>query len=149
MEGGLTWRSAVCGGHEMRRGRHYATFTLRSGQGCIAMLGVVGPGFDPTSTSFDSAVVAAESPQGWVLYTSNCCLYQSDRASELEWEGPSLPANGGLKVGDVVVRPPRCAAPCRVLRGCGRCVQAMVLDLMKVSMLFGPRQRLSREFKNQ
>ena len=27
---GASWKSVVCGEHEMRRGRHFATFTLRS-----------------------------------------------------------------------------------------------------------------------
>ena len=41
---GDDYLSAVCGDHEMRRGRHYATFTLRA-QDDVLMLGVVGAGF--------------------------------------------------------------------------------------------------------
>ena len=59
------WRSAVCGGHEMRRGRHCATFTLRSLDGGAAILGVVGVGFDPTSSGR-----AYASSEGWMLCTS-------------------------------------------------------------------------------
>ena len=40
-DGGTPLRSAVCGGHEMRRGRHYATSPSAP---CL-----VGAGFDPTS----------------------------------------------------------------------------------------------------
>ena len=40
--------SVVCGEHEMRRGQHYAAFTLRSGATRV-FLGVVGPSFDPTT----------------------------------------------------------------------------------------------------
>ena len=49
----------------MRRGRHYATFTLRSPG--YAYLGVVGAGFDPTGPGGRWANL---SPQGWMLYTS-------------------------------------------------------------------------------
>ena len=64
--------SAVCGGHEMRRGRHYATFTLRDR--FAAILGVAGPSFDHTE--------ALESNRGrrsrWVLSTANGNLYHAN-----------------------------------------------------------------------
>ena len=96
-DGGTPLRSAVCGGHEMRRGRHYATFTLRSlGQSGGATLGVAGAGFDPTTIS-----PAFMTAQGWVLYTGNGRLVHASRRSD--WEGQ--PENE-LNEGDVVVCPP-------------------------------------------
>ena len=90
-------RSAVCGGHEMRRGVHYATFTLRSMfpiSGVVSM-GVVGAGFDPTGSGR-----AFESPQGWVLDTAQGYLHHNGRGGG--WEGHP----NRLKMGDVVVRLP-------------------------------------------
>ena len=69
------YQSAMCGGHEMRRGRHYATFTLHT-LGAEAFLGVVGAGFDPTT-----GAEANESSQGWVLSTfSGKLLHETDDA---------------------------------------------------------------------
>ena len=54
----------------MQRGRHYATFTLRSSDGtCV---GVVGPGFDP-----DEEDGAHASMQGWVLETGTGILWHA------------------------------------------------------------------------
>ena len=66
----------MCGGHEMRRGRHCATFTLRSLDGGAAILGVVGVGFDPAA-----GTKAYASPQGWMLYTSWGDLFHAGRSS--------------------------------------------------------------------
>ena len=100
---GGAWRSAVCGDHEMRRGQHYATFTLRTLG--YAMLGVVGAGFDPTTAGGP----AHGSAQGWLLFTADGSLatgsgdlYHAGR--ECNWEGQ--PEEDELKEGDVVVRPP-------------------------------------------
>ena len=110
---GSDWRSAVCGDHEMRRGRHYATFTLLpsfdedEGEDVAwgdddtdsgAMMGVVGAGFDPTT-----GAEACESPQGWVLYSADGKLWQNDR----QVLGPPFWQTWSrLKEGDVVVRLP-------------------------------------------
>ena len=91
------WNGAVCGGHEMRRGRHYATFTLHTLGYGAAMLGGVGVGFDPTTGD-----EANMSPQGWMLYTGSGCLCTAG-ASDSKWEGQ--PGKWELKEGDVVVRP--------------------------------------------
>ena len=81
-QGGFALRSAVCGDHEMRRGQHYATFTLRDNHG-QAMLGVVGAGFDPTGGA--PAYQCAPLSQGWVLGTLYGYLYQNGRGSR--WQG--------------------------------------------------------------
>eukprot|EP01045_Picozoa_sp_COSAG04_P004215 COSAG04_NODE_180_length_21317_cov_3.470591_1_plen_242_part_00 len=85
-------RSAVCGQHVMRRGRHYATFTLR-GLTWPAFVGVVGAGFDPTGGDR-----AFASPQGWLLNTYTCWLGHSGHFSNW-WEEWTR-----VKQGDVVVR---------------------------------------------
>eukprot|EP01045_Picozoa_sp_COSAG04_P005286 COSAG04_NODE_243_length_18986_cov_22.038598_5_plen_293_part_00 len=118
------WRSAACG-HEMRRGRHYATFTLRHsvavrrGGGAVpnlALLGVVGASFDPTDGC------ACNSPQGWLMYTRDGTLANHSRTCR--WEGqPEGQEEVGLRwgasmralfEGDVVVGlpPPLLAARC-------------------------------------
>ena len=89
------YHSAVCGGHEMRRGRHYATFTLRSGVDGVT-LGVVGAGFSPIGSQ-----VAYQSPHGWVLGADDGDLFHANRS--IRWEGQ--PAYEELKEGDVVVCP--------------------------------------------
>ena len=94
---GTNWRTAVCGGHKMRRGRHYATFTRHTLGYGAAMLGVVGVGFDPTTGD-----EANMSPQGWMLYTGSGCLCNAG-ASDSKGEGQ--PGKWELKEGDVVVRP--------------------------------------------
>ena len=101
---GAFYRSAVCGGHEMRRGRHCATFTLRSLDGGAAILGVVGVGFDPTSSGR-----AYASSEGWLLSTFHGHLLHAGRASE--WEGRP----GQLKEGDALVRLPP-STPCSLCR---------------------------------
>ena len=116
------WRSAVCGGHEMRRGRHCATFTLRSLDGGAAILGVVGVGFDPAA-----GTKAYASPQGWMLYTSWGDLFHAGRSSH--WEGQ--PEYAELKEGDVVVRLHPPPLPLRVAHGavCLCVLQGLLLDL--------------------
>ena len=106
----------MCGGHEMRRGRHYATFTLRTlGQfGGAAFVGVVGAGFDSASGR-----AAHESPQGWVLATGSGNLWHAGRT--IEWEGQPQ-RETKLKEGDMVVRLPP-SAPALRLRDSRRCVR--------------------------
>ena len=104
------YRCAVCGGHEMRRGRHYATFTLRSLGG--AMLGVVGPGFAPPG-----GAEATASPQGWVLRTLTGDLRHAGRS--IRWAGQT--AVDELKGGDVVVRLPLRTSPQTRGSHCVRC----------------------------
>ena len=93
----------------MRRGRHCATFTLRSLDGGAAILGVVGVGFDPAA-----GTKAYASPQGWMLYTSWGDLFHAGRSSH--WEGQ--PEYAELKEGDVVVRLHPPPLPLRVAHGC-------------------------------
>ena len=112
-EAGLySYRSAVCSEHEMRRGQHFATFTLRSaGPGGSALLGVVGPGLEQ--------LPASGSPRGWVLYTSSGELVHAGRPSK--WE--SQPSGTAKLQEGVVVRPPVAKFSLRLPRGCGsRCV---------------------------
>eukprot|EP01048_Picozoa_sp_COSAG05_P016505 COSAG05_NODE_2132_length_3505_cov_2.454492_2_plen_182_part_00 len=100
-------RSAVCGDHEMRRGRHYATFTLGIlGQyGAGSMLGVVGAGFDPAGGGS-----AKGCPQGWMLYSFSGHLLHANRC--MFWEGQPQRNEARLEEGDVVVRLPLSACPC-------------------------------------
>ena len=103
----------------MRRGRHYAEFTLRSGNAHLnAFVGVVGETFggDPTfggedpylRTSSDSDEEELEgedvhrSHVAWLLWTSTGKLRHCGRDSR--WVGQ--PENGALKQGDVVVSAP-------------------------------------------
>ena len=94
----------------MRRGRHYATFALRSLPGYhpgalgYACLGVLGPGFDPTTSG-----PAHESSQGWVLdRTGNGVLWHDGRYGR--WDG-DLFFRHSCKEGDVVVWPPLLLSP--------------------------------------
>ena len=85
----------------MRRGRHYATFTIRTlGE---AFLGVVGAGFDPTA-----GARAWQFAQGWAMSTWSGNLRHAGGASR--WEGRPQDATK-LKEGDVVVRLPLCPLP--------------------------------------
>ena len=93
--------SAVCSEHEMRRGRHYAAFTLGQLDGGDTMLGVVGQNFDPTATAA-AHHKAHRSPWGWVMYANNGLLFHANHT--FGWEGK--PRYDELKEGDVVVRPP-------------------------------------------
>ena len=86
-------RSAVCG-HEMRHGRHFATFTIRSGENVF--VGVVGPSFDPDPDDDDTARDIHGSAHGWGLYTWNGKLYHAGRDSA--WEGQ--PQHEELEEGD-------------------------------------------------
>ena len=108
----------------MRRGRHYAEFTLRSGNAHLnAFVGVVGEIFsgDPTfggdssSSSDDEELEGDETPPletppadahrsqvAWLLWTSTGKLRHCGRDSR--WVGQ--PENGALKQGDVVVSAP-------------------------------------------
>jgi hypothetical protein len=96
----VDYSSAVCGAHEMRRGRHYATFTLRTYSRIHACLGVVGVGFDPTGPDDGGDADASNAPHGWMLFTGNGYLFNAGRMSE--WEGQ--PQLEELEEGDVVVR---------------------------------------------
>ena len=124
-EDGYSYRSVVCGGHEMRRGRHYATFTLR----CLrqfALLGVVNASLQPT---VGDGADMSHSSQGWVLATFNGALYHADCRSQ--WAGQ--PRFDELKDGDVVVwlaPSPRHAVPTLPPPHCAGCVvQGLLLDL--------------------
>ena len=111
----------------MRRGRHYATFTLRElGQDDVLYIlaGVVGSDFEPSRTGrmvMDS---------GWILDTRSgrfACGDGSDDGTEMNWEGQ--PENDELKKGGVVVRLLPSPLP-RTPRHSRRCaVQGMLLDL--------------------
>eukprot|EP01045_Picozoa_sp_COSAG04_P027440 COSAG04_NODE_4022_length_2357_cov_2.669176_1_plen_130_part_10 len=117
------YRSAVCRGHEMRRGRHYATFTLCSGDDVFkaCLLGVVGPGFEPTND-----VPAFVSPQGWVLSTHSGKLRHAGGGSK--WAGQSKWRE--LKERDEVVRlPPHPCPPLTSPRLTPRVAQGLLLDL--------------------
>ena len=116
------WESAVCGGHEMRHGRHYATFTLRGQIDAKhdASLGVVGPSFDPTDghEGYDHY-------QGWVLAAIDGDLWHASRQSS--WEGqPDDEIKCALKEGDVVVRLP--PLPRHAAAHSHRAVQGLLLD---------------------
>ena len=103
----------------MRRGRHYATFTLRTLGG--TMLGVVGAGFDPTT-----GAEAYGSAQGWLLDATHGILAHAGCPSR--WEGQ--PQRNSLKEGDVVVWAPVHPAPSTVRRLTAlSVVQGLLLDL--------------------
>ena len=89
---GSGWRGAVCGGHEMRRGRHYTTFTLRSRH---SMMGVIRPDFNQM---YHNSAFA--SPHAWMLNRVDGQHYHAGRGSN--WEGQPEE----LKDDDVVVRLP-------------------------------------------
>ena len=95
------WRSAVCSGSEMRRAVHCTEFTLRTlGDGRHfdwgAMVGVVGPCFDPAAGD-----LVHKSADGWCFSCLSCNL--SHGGGSKTWKGRPkyIPA---LEVGDVVVR---------------------------------------------
>ena len=79
--------SVVCRRHEMRRGRHYATFTLRFLPGAGPFLGVV----HHNHTGF-----------AWTLTSCGSIYYEG---TTCEWEGGAI-ARDSWKQGDVVVRLP-------------------------------------------
>ena len=85
-----------CAHFEMRKLGHYASF-----------VGVAGPGFDPAAGG-----EANESAEGWVMGTFSGSLWHGG-GSISDWAGQ--PQRNEIKVGDVVVRRPPCAAP---RRGC-------------------------------
>ena len=89
----------MCGGHEMTAGVHCAHFELRKLNG--AFVGVAGPGLDPAAGG-----EANESAEGWVMATGSGSLRHGGDFSD--WAGQP---KHEIKVGDVVVRRPRCAAP--------------------------------------
>ena len=89
----------------MTAGVHCAHFEMRKLDYSDAMVGVVGPGFDPAAGN-----EANESAEGWVMGTM-ANLRHGGRNSD--WAGQ--PERDEIKVGDVVVRRPPCAAP---RRGC-------------------------------
>eukprot|EP01045_Picozoa_sp_COSAG04_P016308 COSAG04_NODE_1349_length_7133_cov_9.163918_5_plen_269_part_00 len=111
---GNNYKSAVCGEHEMRRGQHYATFTLRSN--ADAMVGVAGVDFDCASLEpgpLGWAGSAYDSPFGWAVGTEDSELSAWHNGSEVRWEGQPQVTDGAepLKEGDVVVRLPSSPAP--------------------------------------
>ena len=96
----------------MTAGVHCAHFEMRTlsmmGQ---AMVGVAGPGFDPAAGG-----AANESAEGWLMYTGTMSTFTGKLVhggSTSAWAGQ--PGWQELKVGDVLVRRPPCAAP---RRGC-------------------------------
>ena len=131
------YKSAVCGEHEMHSGRHYATFTLRSGfdndyppvwdnnfrRSNHACVGVVGPSFDPTVRTYPYGR-AHMSPEGWLLHTATGELWNANR--RCNWEGQ--PEREELKQGDVVVRLHLTSSPAPALiTPCA--VQGLLLDI--------------------
>ena len=86
----------------MAAGVHCAHFEVRRlGNGAI-FVGVVGPGFDPARNC-----AAKNSAEGWVMSTWSGQLFHGGVFSR--WVGQ--PEGREIKEGDVVVRPPPCAAP--------------------------------------
>mgnify|MGYP003326576150 CR=1 FL=1 len=104
------WQSAVCGGgHEMTAGIHCAHFEIRELD--FAYVGVAGPGFDPAAGG-----MAKNSVEGWLMGAGTGDLRHG--GSNSKWAGQPKGPNSwtsALKVGDVVVRRPPCAA---LRRGC-------------------------------
>ena len=88
------------GGHEMTAGVHCAHFEMRKLGG--AMVGVAGPGFNPAAGS-----AASDSAESWLMATWSGTLCHGGSVSK--WAGQ--PEEKEIKVGDVVVRRPPCAAP--------------------------------------
>ena len=84
----------------MTAGVHCAHFEIR--QLDYALVGVVGPGFDPAAGG-----QANESAEGWLMGTGSGNLRHGGSGSK--WAGQ--PKQGEIKAGDVVVRRPPCAAP--------------------------------------
>ena len=133
---GYNDESAVCGGHEMTAGVHYARFELRELGRAGACVGVAGSGLDPTTGGLASGgsrwgLKSAAGAQGWVMWSSDGKVCHD--GSERDWAGKpketSEDAGDAVKEGDVVVRRPPCAARCH---GCAEglvCVQGMALDL--------------------
>ena len=87
----------------MTAGVHCAHFEMRR-LGNRAMVGVAGPGFDPAAGR-----AAYGSAEGWLMRNDGGQLYHGLSGSS--WAGQPK----WLKVGDVVVRRPPCAA---LRRGC-------------------------------
>lgn len=78
-----SYQCAVCGGIEMWKGRHYAEFTFRS-LDWAAMIGCVGPSFDPESdTGWER--VAHQSEQGWMLGTMASTFFHGCREHRVPW----------------------------------------------------------------
>ncbi len=97
---GFIWsgfRSAACGGHEMRRGRHYATFTFLTAPHYGTRVGVIGGGFDPTALL---PGWSNSQSKAWLLSANNGALYHQDRRTSCE--GIRV-CERKLKQGDVVV----------------------------------------------
>ena len=110
---GLT--TAVCN-HEMRYGKHYATFTIHEphedpddpDDDWNASMGVVGPDFQPSKAPWPC--LACQSPQGWVLSTDavahdganfpDGAPFYHGRGRMSNWVGQPERVNQG----DVVVR---------------------------------------------
>ena len=97
------WGSVLCGSHEMRTGRHYATFTLRSLG--WASVGVAGPDFVPDHTRYGGPL-ASGCTQGWLLNVGSGNLVNGNRRRA--WKGMptelKAPSRRSRARGDVVVR---------------------------------------------
>ena len=97
------YRSAICCGHEMRRGQHYAEFTLAAelnGAGVLdVLIGVVGPGWCTFGGGLYVRLPPAHTHQlSWLLDVRGKLGHDNRVCS---WAGqPSA-----LKHNDVVVRP--------------------------------------------
>jgi hypothetical protein len=74
------YQSAVCG-TEMSAGRHYAEFTFLD-LGWAAMIGVVGPDFDPVRGH-----VAHQSEQGWMLGSMAASCFHAGTEHQVSWSG--------------------------------------------------------------
>ena len=88
-----SYQSAVCAGCEMWRGQHYAQFKVLN-LAWAAMIGVVGPDFDPMEGS------AFSRDDAWMLGTLCMTLWHGNVESALGPRGLQCP-----HVGSVIVRP--------------------------------------------
>eukprot|EP01043_Picozoa_sp_COSAG02_P029434 COSAG02_NODE_1831_length_10724_cov_44.091859_12_plen_341_part_00 len=78
-----SYECAVCDGIEMWEGQHYAEFTFHS-LGWAAMIGCVGPSFDPESDRGWERV-AHQSEQGWMLGTMASTFFHGYREHRVPW----------------------------------------------------------------
>ena len=113
----------MCGGHEMCRGRHYATFTLGDTWTFVGV--VAAAGFDPANGD-----EANESSVGWVMFAYDGTLRHNHNI--YHWLGqPSAndrqteSNEGVLTADDVVVWLPR-PCPSRHSAQCCRAVLSIV-----------------------
>eukprot|EP01043_Picozoa_sp_COSAG02_P011305 COSAG02_NODE_415_length_22762_cov_133.681816_4_plen_103_part_00 len=94
--GGSDWGCAVCNNHDMHRGRHYASFTLRSLRWDGAWLGLIGPDVDPRRCVGGMY----NSKQAWMLSVHTLRLVHHGGTPVHAWEGQPKES---LKSGDVLV----------------------------------------------